>query len=158
MKVVLQALQSNLREEDEAGVFRILNYLQRYIERLGELWEVDASLKLISKIGEILQPFVFSSEHTSLLPKWRLGLVEYLCLLPTSILLGFVKSLDGAPLAKVRDSLARVRWEKTATLYRSGFPRLSLPTLEWFQPRLEFEQWLPKEGRLLRIGSSSRYL
>jgi hypothetical protein len=141
LKVVLQALQSNLREKDETGVFNILHYLQPYIERLGELWEVDASLKLVSKIEEILHPVVFSSEETSALPKWRLGLVEYLCLLPTSILLGFVKSLEGTPLAKVRNSLARVRWERPATLYRAGFPRLALPTLEWFQPRIEFEQW-----------------
>jgi hypothetical protein len=147
LKLVLQALESNLREEDESGVFKILNHLQLYIERLGELWEVDASLNLASKIGEILQPFLRSPQLGSVpLPRWRIGLAEYLCLLPTSILLGFVKSLDGAPLAKLRDSLARVRWERPATLYRSGFQRLALPSLEWFQSRMAFEHLAEREG------------
>jgi len=142
LKLVLQALESNLTAKNESGIFRVLNYLQVYIGRLGELWEVDAALRLAARIGELLLPFAVLSESESAVPsKWQLGLAEYLGLLPTAVLLGFVKSLEEEPLARIHELLARIRWGKPATLYQSGVPRFALASLEWFQPRMAFEQW-----------------
>jgi hypothetical protein len=92
----------------------------------------------VERVAQAIAPFAFSTESAAGdAPRWRLALVEYLSLLPITALLGFVKSFEKAK--RIGESLGNVRWEKSETLYRAGFPRFALPVLEWFRPRMEFE-------------------
>lgn len=137
---VYDALQSNLQENNEGSVFRILEGLRGYIERLGEQWEIEHIIAVVEEVNRVIAPVAFSPESAaSATPRWRLALVEYLCPLPISALLGFVKSLQNAKLGTIRGLLGTVKWERAETLYRAEFPRFVLPTLEWYRPRLEFE-------------------
>jgi hypothetical protein len=146
--VVLKALQANLDEKSEASLFRVLDALRVYIEHLGGLWEIEPAVAICQRIANLIAPVAFSAESAaSDSPRWRLGLVEHLCLLPITALLGFVKSLENVKLARIRDLVGKVRWEKPESLYRAGFPRFVLPRLEWFRPRLEFE--LMAEGKII---------
>jgi len=155
--VVLKALQATLDENSEASLFSVLDALRVYIEHLGELWEIEPAIAICQRVTSVIAPVAFSAESAaSDSPQWRVGLVEHLCLLPITALLGFVKSLANAKLGRIRDLLGKVRWEKPESLYRAGFPRFVLPSLEWFEPRLEFEllaegkivtpQWLIEQG------------
>lgn len=157
LPVVFKALAINLEEENEGAAFRILNLLHGYTERLGELWEIETALSIAEQVQQVIAGAAFSLESTAPdAPRWRLGLVEYLCLFPLRALLGFVKSLEESSLEKIRARMGTVRWQNPATLYRAGFLRLSFPTLEWFRPRLEFEvmgeglavtpRWLIEQG------------
>jgi hypothetical protein len=144
--VVMRALASNLREKNDTGTFRILANLLAYSEHLGESWEVESALALTTKIADVILPLALpSTEASEDAPRWQLGVLEYLSLFPTSILLGFAKSLSNTSTDHLREMLASVRWQKQQTLYRSGFFRFALPSLEWFEPRLQFEA--QAEGR-----------
>jgi hypothetical protein len=130
LSVVYEALRSNLQENNEASVFRLLDLIRSYIERLGECWEVEHAITVVERVQKVISPVAFSPESSgSDAPRWRLGLVEYLCLLPIAALLGFVKSLQNAKLSRIRSLLCTVRWKRADTLYRAGFPRFVLPTL-----------------------------
>lgn len=146
VRVIIRALESNLREKNETGAFRILESLRVYAERLGASWEAEEALALTTQIADVVLPLGLPSQTVSAeTPGWQLGLVEYLSLLPTSALLGFVKSLGKTSLEHLRQMLSNVRWESRETMYRSGFSRFALPSLEWCEPRIKFENWA--EGR-----------
>src|SRR5260370_22905752 len=148
LPVVFKTLQRNLEENNEASAFRVLNAVGTYLERLGELWEVEKAIAIAAEVAHVISPLAFSTEQgDDSSAGWHLGLVESLCLLPITTLLGFVKSLENAKLGAVRRLLDKVRWEKPETLYQAGFPRFVLPTLEWFRPRLDFE--VTAEGRTI---------
>jgi hypothetical protein len=144
LPVVFKALQANLAENDEASVFRILSALRAYIEELSEKWEIKQAIVLIERIADVVAAPSFAVGETAGDSR-HLGLVENVCLLPISALLGFVKALEKNRLQQAQASLARIRWNRPETMYRVGFPRFVLPTLEWFGPRLEFE--VMAEGR-----------
>jgi hypothetical protein len=140
LPVFSKALEANLREGAEAQVFRVLEMLSLYVERLSGLWEVEEALAIAERVTQAVAPFAFTTSGGSEGQRsWRLGLVEYLCLLPIKALLGFVNGLESAKVGAVRAMLGKVRWRKAETLYRAGFPRFVLPTLEWLRPRLDFE-------------------
>jgi len=146
LSVVMRALESNLREKNETGTFRILESLRMYTERLGASWEVTAALALAAKIADAVLPLaLLGHEAPAQTSRWELGLVEYLGLFPTSALLGFTRSLRESSLEHLRQALANVRWGSRETLYRAGIFRFALSDLEWFEPRLKFEAWV--EGR-----------
>ena len=146
LRVVMEALQSNLQEKNDAGAFHILESLRMYSERLGASLEVEAALALTTRIADVILPLALSSnEAPAETSRWQLGSVEYLCLLPTSVLLGFVKSLGNISLEHLRQMLKKVKWGTPETMYYAGFSRFALPSLEWCEPRVKFENWA--EGR-----------
>lgn len=140
LPVIYGALRSNLDDKNEASVFRLLDLLRGYVARLGELWEVERAMTVIGQICDVIKPVAFSPDSAAIdAPRWRLGLVEYMCLLPISLLLGFVKSLETLNVNRIRALLVNVKWNNAETLYKRGFATFALPTLEWFRPRLVFE-------------------
>ncbi len=74
------------------------------------------------------------------LPRWRLGLSEYVSLLPIKMWIAFVKTLsDNTTLEALDAKLKTIKWNDPSTLYQAGFHRFVLPTLEWLEPELKFE-------------------
>lgn len=157
--VVFKALHTNLAERDESSVSRILQALQNLTEHFAHLGELEEAIGIAEQAAEVISPILLTADwNTGDAARLGLGIVESLCLLPITALLGFVKSLENSTLGRVRHLLAKVQWQKPKTLYRAGFPRFILPTMEWFRHRIDFEfaaderqitpQWLIEQGIL----------
>ena len=141
LAVVLRALRANLEERDEKSVFRVLNAAIEYSGRLGELWEIGSALNLTEKLATAIGSDGWSTDMAGKDgARWRLGLAEYICLLPIRALIGLATHLDDATREKIAGRLRRAKWERRRTLYNAGFHRHALPIIEWLCPRLEFEQ------------------
>jgi hypothetical protein len=65
LPVVFKALQTNLEEGNEGSALRVLNALVRYVERLGQLWEVEEAIAIAEGTARVIAPVAFSTESAA---------------------------------------------------------------------------------------------
>lgn len=70
----------------------------------------------------------------------KLAIVEWLALLPVSVVLGYREALEKLDRHGIESRLSSMRWNKESSIYNCGFSAYTLGQLEWLKPRLAFEK------------------
>ena len=133
-------------------VFRILNNENEIFEALGEEWDIELGGQLLTDVTSITDSFLTRLDqtaadrlvaHSPLAEK--VGIVDFLGLLPITLLLGFVKRLEKIDIERLGDTIGRVQWRRAKAIYEMSLPPPVLERLEMIQHGIAFEQ--KAEGR-----------
>jgi hypothetical protein len=143
-KIITRCIEVNLASAKYSEVLGLLEYVGIYIKSLaieGDL--VKAFSLLEALVSTVVGSVAKETVETEILEK--LAIIERLASLPISIALGYRETLEKFNRHNVESRIASIRWENNASIYNVGFPIYCLSRLEWFRPRLAFEEEV--EGR-----------
>jgi len=140
--IVLRCISINLKAGRFDLLVDLLGYVDAYVKALAQEGEVTIALNALGQVADavlddISQPakkFVLSGEVIE-----HIGLMDYLGVMPITILLAYISSLNEFSSDQTSRRLAEIRWQRKSTLYKQGFSAYILPRLEWLQSRLSFE-------------------
>jgi len=149
-----QSLDACIKDGRMSVVFRILNNENEIFEALGEEWDVEFGGQLLTDITTITGFFLTQLDQTaedriaaqSLIAE-KIGVVDFLGLLPIAILLGFVKRLEEIDIEGLGDTIERIKWHHAKAIYELKLPPPILERLEMIQRGVAFE--LKAEGRTI---------
>jgi transposase len=121
-------------------VFRILNNENEIFEALGEEWDIELGGQLLTDVTAITDSFLTQLDqttadrlgaHSPLAEK--VGIADFLGLLPITLLLGFAKRLEKIDIERLGDTLGRVKWRRAKAIYELALPPPILERLETIQ-------------------------
>jgi hypothetical protein len=130
-----------------------MDHLNTIISKLGREWDVEyGCTELIVLKNDVINiaPLIIDKgnlieSHQSL--REKIGVVDYLGLLPINLFLEFQKNVVSIQIDKLSDQLEHLRWGEIRSIYTLNLPFLVLDRLEFVQERLAFE--IEAEGRIV---------
>lgn len=147
-----QSLDKCIKDGRMSVVFRILNNENEVFEALGEEWDVEFGGQLLSDFTTITDIFLTRLDQTSedqnaaqSLVAEKIGVLDFLGLLPITILLGFFKRLEDIDIEGLGNTIERIKWQDVNAIYELELPPPILDRLEMIQRGVAFE--LKAEGR-----------
>lgn len=127
---------------------------------LARIWEIPFAIRELREITDLVtksvQPLKFEegrfTESKSNLTE-KLALIDYLGLIPISILLAYSKSIENTDLSRIGTSIEMLDWKNPKSIYSLDLPPILLERMEFIHKRVEFELIAEK-----KVVSSSWYL
>lgn len=149
-----QSLDKCIKDGRMSVVFRILNNENEIFEALGEEWDIEFGGQLLTDITTITDIFLTQLDQNAedqiaaySLVAEKIGVVDFLGLLPITILLGIFKRLEEIDIEGLGNTIERIKWQHAKAIYELELPPPILERLEMIQRGVAFE--LKAEGRTI---------
>jgi len=142
LRLLVSSLKCSLRNGRIDVAIGILEDLNSAFQSLGEAWKIDYSFGVLEDTTKIVLSRIRELEEAPARDadaKQRLALIEYLGLLPISLLLGFYQSAREMHVERIIQSIGRVDWQNPDAVFRMGLPMAALQRLEFVRERVSFE-------------------
>jgi len=136
-----------------------LNSLCGYFEKTGHDLEIENNLRIIERLGSILDDYFYSLSPDGKPEKYedtQFALLEVWSVCIMSAPLGFYRLSRELNVDDLIKRIDHIDWENKSNLYKSKFPPLLLSRLEYIQKRLRFERLI--EGKTITPSWYKRQL
>lgn len=153
IKIITRCIEGNLASSRYEEVLSLFEYLDAYTKTLAMEGQVSRAYSLLEVIASTVVASIANESPEGLVEAElleKLAIIERLASLPISIALGYRDALEQLNRHKVDSRIDSIRWRNDSSMYNVGFPSYCLPRLEWFRPRLAFEEEV--EGRQITPG------
>ena len=142
-RALLDLLVSSLRSALDDGrieiAIGILQDLNSAFQSLGEAWAVEYGMELLNEVSLTTIAKINELNVSAAGAKERLALVEYVGLVPISLLLGFYQSVREMDPERLLASISRVDWQDRMAIYTIGLPLVAVERLEFIRERIGLE-------------------
>lgn len=154
MEIIKSPIEKILSKNNIETAYEILNTFILYLGKLGENLEFKKGKEIINSLGIIIENYINKNAIAkNNYSNNNLAIFDIYELLTLSLILGFyktVRNLDDKAILKKIDS---INWNNIKGLYKRQFIPNILPTLEFIQKCLKFEELAER-----RILSPNWYL
>lgn len=124
----------------------ILDGMNDIIHIYGQLWLLRQAREIADHVETVVFSKINSSEEDEQLEQ-KILFMDYLGLIPITMLLGFTKKISTINIEKLLNTIKKMDWINPMLIYDLELPYPVLERLEFIQKRLEFERKI--EGRIV---------
>lgn len=147
--IIRKCIETNLTEKRYEDVHALLEYVDAYLKVLAKEGAVERAFKFLDQIALVVLG-EFSQDPAGKIIKIdvleKLAVAERLSSLPITVALGYRELVMSLERVGIEQRISSVRWHDAKDIYQKGFPTYCLERLEWFRPRLEFEERVEGHG------------
>lgn len=143
IRIITRCIEVNLSSARYPEVLSLFEYLDAYVKTLAMEGQVDRSFSLLEAVASTVVASVANDSPDGLVEAEileKLAVIERLASLPISIALGYRDALEKLNRNNIKSRIDSIRWGNNSSIYNVGFPAYCLSRLEWFRPRLAFEE------------------
>lgn len=147
--IIKKCIETNLAEKRYEDVHALLEYVDAYLKVLAKEGAVVRSFKFLDQIASVVLGQFSQDPDGKIIESdviEKLAVAERLSSLPVSVALGYRELVVSLEHGSIEQRISSVRWHDGKDIYRKGFPTYCLARLEWFTPRLEFEESVEGHG------------
>lgn len=143
-----QRLEADLKAGDYRAAARLLGTAERFIGTLARGLRSNEALDSVEALAKpVFDHIVGLDTPSTETQRWLVALADSVGQLLISALAALAESCNGLSLQATEKRLRAIDWASSESIYRQGFPRCMLESLEWIQPLLRFERQV--EGRIV---------
>jgi hypothetical protein len=139
LKVITRCIKVNLTTARYSEVLDLFQYLNAYIGSLAIMGELDRAFSLLEVLVSTVVDAV-AKEPVEVEVLENLSIIQQSASLTIVMALEYRKSLEKLNRQNIVLRIASIRWGNNSSIYNVGFPAYCLSRLEWFRPRLAFEE------------------
>ncbi|MHA1288055.1 MAG: hypothetical protein ACTSPB_11690 [Candidatus Thorarchaeota archaeon] len=146
LRLKLSGLETFLGDESLLLAIESIDSLGAFLSELARLWEIPfamAELRAFTDlVAKSVEPIKFEKGRISETKKnltEKIALIDYLGLIPISILLSYSKSIEDIDLTKTGKSIEHLDWERLRSIFSLNLPPTILERMEYIQKRVKFE-------------------
>lgn len=160
IRLKVKGLETFIADESLLLAIESVDSIGDFFSTLARIWEIPFAIGEIREISDLVtksvKPFKFEDGRfieSKLNLTEKLALIDYLGLIPISILLAYSKSVVDADISRIITSIELLDWENPKSIYSLDLPPILLKRMEFIQKRVKFE--IVAENKVI---SSSWYL
>ena len=149
LPIVQRCLAINIEENRYNIVNELLDNLDAYLQRLAEEHQVESACNLMADIFSWCESLIFIKAEKPVIeesPEY-MEICDRLATMPINVLLGYTRVIESCGRDAILQRIRRITWKSEKSIYKAGFSVHVLDQLEWFRPRLEFEEGV--EGHIV---------
>lgn len=143
LRVVTTCLEVNLASAKYSEVLRLLEYIDAYLKCLSMEGRLTKAFSLMQALATTVIDSVAKESQTDFVEVEvveKLAILERLASLPITVALGYRETLEKLSRRNVESRIDTICWSDNFSLYNVGFSAYCLSRIEWFRPRLVFEE------------------
>lgn len=146
---ILEVVKISQSSNNWQLLIKLLNRLSWIFECFGQAWEIPFGKDVLKRIQEVVNEYVsnadLSNRASSSTPlSERLAVIDHFGILPISLLVSFVNSLDNLHAVSLAKNIEKLKWDQPKSLYELNLPSPVLERAELIQQRLLFEKKVEK--------------
>ena len=149
LPIVQRCLAINIEENRYNIANELLDNLDAYLQRLAEEHQVESACNLMADIFSWCESLIFIKAEKPVIeesPEY-MEICDRLATMPINVLLGYTRVIESCGRDAILQRIRRITWKSEKSIYKAGFSVHVLDQLEWFRPRLEFEEGV--EGHIV---------
>lgn len=143
LPIIKECFSINLKDEKYSEILELAEYLDAYLKLLAKSGRTDRAMTILGELGEIVLEVISPESENEIVSNEileKLAIIERIASMPITIALASREHIEDIDAENVERRLSKIIWENDADLYKHEFPSYCLPRLEWFKPRISFEE------------------